>query len=196
MFLATALAVLSSCSSPPPQTPLATIPATGQNPSPSAPLSSVAPTEHPPSPSNIIGQNVSGLYLTSQIWSGKILVTGNVVILQNLTILAGTTAKFDVQDDRKTGDEVSADGFNDLDPTRLVSYGKTHASLVVLGKLTAVGTPEKRILFTSAAEKPQIADWEAVLPLGDGSIIEYAIVEWSRNGITLGVCPSNGFGVR
>jgi len=136
-------------------------------------------------PVKISNQSVSGDIRRDTIWSGEILITGDVVILKDLTILPGTVVKFAVQDDKQEGREIPADGYNDLDPTRLLSYAKTHSSLAIRGKLTAVGTPENRILFTSAADNPKIADWEAIGLYGDGSLIEYATIEWSRGGISL-----------
>lgn len=50
----------------------------------------------------------------------------------------------------------------------------------------AVGTPEEKIVFTSAAEEPNYADWISIGFGGDGSIIENCLVEWSRNSITPG----------
>ncbi len=128
----------------------------------------------------------TGHFKESEIWAGEILITGDVFISQDLTILPGTIIKFAVQDDQQQGHEIPADGFNDLDPTRLTSYGKTHSLLVIEGRLNASGTAEKRILFTSAAENPKIADWEAISPQGDGSLIEYATIEWPRGGISTG----------
>jgi hypothetical protein len=131
----------------------------------------------------------SGVLDKGEVWGGTIHVTGDVLILKDLTILPGTIVGFAVQDDQRQGQEIAADGFNDLDPTRLVSYGKMHSSLTVVGKLIAAGTPEERIIFTSAAENPKIADWEVINPQGDGSLIEYATIEWSRGGISLGNDP-------
>lgn len=119
----------------------------------------------------------------SQIWSGDIYVTGDVELLGNLTVSPGTTVKFSVGDDRHRGDEVPADGFNDKDPTRLKSYTTTHASLFVMGKLVAKGTKTQPIIFTSAATNPNLADWEAIIFRGDGSIIDNIVVEYTRNGL-------------
>jgi len=141
-------------------------------------------------PEHIHNQNISGVFMKSQIWSGEILITGDVLILKDLTILPGSVIKFAVQDDQQKGYEIPADGYMDIDPTRLISYGKTHSSLTVRGRLNASGTSEKRILFTSAAENPKIADWEGIYPQGDGSLIEYAVVEWSRSGIALSDGPT------
>ena len=142
--------------------------------------------EEEPKISEINNQEISGEFRESQIWSGEILITGDVFILKDLTILPGTVVKFAVQDDEQRGMETPADGFNDLDPTRLLSYGKSHSFLMVRGKLTSSGTPENKITFTSAAENPKIADWESISIEGDGSLIEHSIIEWSRNGITPG----------
>lgn len=125
----------------------------------------------------------SGMYIGNQVWSGEIIITGDTGIIGNLTVLPGTVVTFEVGDDRGWGDEVEKDGFNDNDPTRLKSYTTTHASLFVLRKLLAQGTKDKNIVFTSAAEKPYLADWESIVWQGDGSIIDNVIVEYTRNGL-------------
>jgi parallel beta-helix repeat protein len=93
-------------------------------------------------PGSRSGQSISGGFRGDQTWSGEILITGDVGIDGNLTILPGTIVRFVVGDDQ--------------------------------------------ILFTSAAEKPDYADWVSLGFGGDGSIVEYCIVEWSRNSITPG----------
>jgi len=110
------------------------------------------------STTKISNTSISGWFIGSQIWSGSISVTGDVDILGNLTVLPGTTVKFSVGDDRHKGDEVPADGFNDNDPTRLKSYSTTHSSLFILRKLIAKGEQAKPIIFTSAEQKPNLAD--------------------------------------
>ncbi|QQG44428.1 MAG: right-handed parallel beta-helix repeat-containing protein [Candidatus Roizmanbacteria bacterium] len=126
---------------------------------------------------------ISGVLLGNQIWSEEIIITGDTEIIGNLTVLPSTIVKFVVGDDRGMGDEVEKDGFNDNDPTRLKSYTKTHSSLFILGKLIAQGRKDKKIIFTSSAEKPYLADWEAIVWQGDGSIIDNVIVEFTRNGL-------------
>ncbi|MBI5370165.1 right-handed parallel beta-helix repeat-containing protein [Candidatus Uhrbacteria bacterium] len=127
--------------------------------------------------------SLSGWFIGNQIWSGHIFVTGDVEILGRLTVLPGTKVTFSVGDDRQRGDEVPADGFNDKDPTRLKSYSTTHSSLFVLREFMAIGTQNQPILFTSVAEQPQVADWEAIIFQGDGSIVDHTIVEYTRNGL-------------
>ena len=126
---------------------------------------------------------ISGIYLGNQVWSEEILITGDTEILGSLTVLPDTIVKFVVGDDRGLGDEVEKDGFNDNDPTRLKSYTTTHSSLFILRKLIAQGTKAKKIIFTSNAEKPYLADWEAIVWQGNGSIIDNVIVEYTRNGL-------------
>lgn len=125
---------------------------------------------------------LSGLYLGNQVWSGTITLTGDTTVLGNVTVQPGTTVRFIVGDDQKSGDEVPADGFNDKDPTRLKSYTTTHSSLFILNKLVAQGSPDQPIIFTSAAGKPDLADWEAVIFRGNGSIVDNVIAEYNRNG--------------
>jgi len=126
---------------------------------------------------------VGGRYFGNQIWSGEITVTGDTEILGNLTVLPGSVVRFVVGDDRGWGDEIEKDGFNDNDPTRLRSYTTTHSSLFVLQRLIAKGTKDKKIVFTSNAEKPYLADWEAIIFGGDGSILDNVVVEYTRNGL-------------
>lgn len=126
---------------------------------------------------------VSGNYFGNQVWSGKITITGDTAILGNLIVLPGTIVRFEVGDDRGLGDEIEKDGFNDNDPTRLKSYTTTHSSLFVLRKLIAKGTKKEQIVFTSASQKPYLADWEAIVFQGDGSILDNVVVEYSRNGL-------------
>src|SRR3989338_6630003 len=135
------------------------------------------------STTKISNTSISGWFIGSQIWSGSISVTGDVDILGNLTVLPGTTVKFSVGDDRHKCDEVPADGFNNEDPTRLKSYSTTHSSLFILRKLIAKGGQAEPIVFTSAEQKPNLADWEAIIFQGDGSIVDNIIVEYTRNGI-------------
>ncbi|HLD56786.1 MAG TPA: putative Ig domain-containing protein [archaeon] len=130
--------------------------------------------------------SLSGKSRENQIWSGEILIIGDTHIDGDLTILSGTVVKFAVGDNVGWGNEILPDGYNDLDPTRLKNYEVTHSDISVSGKLIAKGTPDKRIIFTSAASKPDYADWVGIHIGADKSIMEYSIVEWSRHGIGLG----------
>ncbi len=137
-------------------------------------------------PGSKSSQGMSGGFRGDQTWSGEILITGDVGIDGNLTILPGTVVRFAVGDDQNSGEEIGPDGFNDLDPTRLLEYEKAHSSLYVTGKLIAAGTADEWIVFTSAAKEPNYADWVSLGFGGDGSLVEYSLVEWSRNSISPG----------
>jgi len=154
----------------PAQTPLVLVCTASAAPAPAPPATTV--------------RRLSGFQFGGQRWSDEILITGDVVVVGDLVVDPGTVVRFAAGDDQGLGNEVAADGFNDADPTRLVSYARTHSDLVVLGKLTAQGTTGAPIMFTSAADRPALADWQGVSFSGDGSVLDGVIVEWSRNGVT------------
>ncbi len=135
------------------------------------------------STSEIKNVSRSGFYIGNQVWSENIRITGDTTILGNLTVRPGAIVRFEVGDDQKGGDEVPADGYNDLDPTRLLSYATAHSNLHVLRKIIASGTEDAPIIFTSASKIPTYADWEAIIFSGNGSILDHIIVEYSRNGV-------------
>ena len=155
----------------PPQTPLVLVCA-----------ATTTPTA--PAPSAAVVRRLSGFQFGNQRWSGEILITGDVVIVGDLVLDPGSNVRFSIGDDQALGNEVAPDGFNDADPTRLVSYARTHSDLAVLGKLTARGGAGAPITFTSAADRPALADWQGVSFTSDGSILEGVVMEWSRNGVT------------
>ena len=100
-------------------------------------------------------------------WSGDIVINGTVHVARGVTlsIAPGTVIKFRKFD--KNGD------------------GTGDAMITVGGKLTARGTSEKMIRFTSYEEKPDKRDWSYVLLFvsGDESIIEYCIFEYAFTGV-------------
>lgn len=126
------------------------------------------------------------------MWSGEIIVTGDVEIMGSLTVLPGTIVKFAVGDNTGRGDEIEEDGFNDSDPTRLKSYTTIHSGIFVLRKFIAKGTAEQKIVFTSGAKNPKLADWESIVFMGDKSIVDNVLVEYSRNGLNpVGAQPNS-----
>lgn len=154
----------------PPQTALVLVCAAGTTPAPPPPTATV--------------RRLSGLQFGNQRWAGEILITGDVIVVGDLTVEPGTIVRFAVGDDQALGNEIAADGNNDADPTRLLSYARSHSDLAVLGKLTASGSASAPITFTSAADRPALADWQGLGFTGDGSVLGRLVVEWSRNGIT------------
>lgn len=166
-------------------TPAASVPAVSvTSTAPVASPSAAVATANPAAAAPATVRNVTGILLGAQTWSGELLVTGDVAIAGDLTLKPGTIVRFAVGDDQRQGKEVAPDGFNNADPTRLVSYAIAHAELGVGGKLIAQGTADQPILFTSASATPKLADWQGLVFTGDGSQLEHVIVEWSRNGVT------------
>jgi parallel beta-helix repeat protein len=116
----------------------------------------------------------------NETWSGVINVTGDIIVSPwaTLTIEPGTIIYISPFDKSpKFSGEVLPDGFNDLDPTRLSKYEDAH--ITIHGKIIALGTKEKPIVFTSASQNPKVADW-ASLDLEEGSKLNYVTVEYLR----------------
>jgi glutamine cyclotransferase len=113
----------------------------------------------------------SGVLTQNENWSGIIYIDGKVCVPKGitLTIEPGTIVKFKYSRDYKHPEK---------------------GGLAVNGIIRALGTPEKPIWFTSAAEKPIHGDWGGIfIDNGEGEldhvIIEYAylgIVFWTSSG--------------
>ena len=105
-------------------------------------------------------------------WSGEIRITGDVVVAPTgiLIIEQGTKIVFEAQSDSKKSGE---------DPTR--------CELMVKGVLLAKGTANNKIVFTSSSKSPRMGDWYGIQIASSrqGSEIEYAIVEYAYDGITI-----------
>ncbi|KAF0217381.1 MAG: hypothetical protein FD174_3347 [Geobacteraceae bacterium] len=101
------------------------------------------------------------------VWQGNILIKGVVSVKRGatLTIKPGTVIKFSRidQDDNGFGD----------------------GEILVEGRMVARGTGEKRIIFTSAEERPQINDWSYVqfIAAETDNVIEYCQFEWAYSGV-------------
>ena len=130
---------------------------------------------------------VAGLQLTSQTWRGQVRVTGDITFapIATLIIEPGTKILFDKKPDIAGTDWIShADAYikDHNDPTGRKGYGKTHFSLT--GKIIAKGTAAEKIIFTSAQDKPEYADWDE-LTLFHGSRLEYVEVAYAHNGVNV-----------
>jgi hypothetical protein len=103
------------------------------------------------------------------VWQGEIHISGVISVKRGatLTIRPGTTVKFK-RIDRDHND--IGDG-----------------EILVEGRLVAQGTAEKRIVFTSAEEKPGINDWSYLqfLASDPGNVIEYCRFEYAFAGVMI-----------
>ncbi len=130
-------------------------------------------------------QEKNGVILLSETWSGTIHITGDVLALGTITILPGTKILFEkLPDIEQTPWTKYADEYiiSHNDPTGREGYGESHFE--ISGKIIAQGTPEHPIIFTSAQEHPEYADWD-LLVLEDDSILDNVEVAYSHNGITI-----------
>ncbi len=98
-------------------------------------------------------------------WHGEIMVEGGVTVASHatLTILPGAIIHFRVTD--------QASLYN--------------ANLLVQGRLLAVGTAEKPIIFTGAYDDTEPGDWQGIILLGSEkkNLLEYCRIEGGVIGI-------------
>lgn len=112
---------------------------------------------------------IKGRIFTDQIWEKEILVTGDVTIMPfaSVNVMPGTKVLFTANSDLCGGGEGDIlDEMTKDDPTATAEYAKTHTSIAVLGNLTALGTKDKTIIFTSDAKEPTETDWNGIIFYG------------------------------
>jgi len=141
-------------------------------------------------------QHISGRFTEDQTWSGKILITGDVSIRGNLTILPGTTVLISANSDiNNLFGHGECDGIENFD--LLIGIKEednyncgvhkgepyrdeaNHVSIIIEGTLKAIGTEENRIVIKSDSPNPTIYDWNR-LSIQSG-ILSYANIENYRN---------------
>ncbi len=138
-------------------------------------------------PTKIADTSRSGLELRSQIWSGVIHITSDIIFppWTTLTILPGTKILFEKNPDiPDTPWTKYADDFitKHNDPTGRVGYNQSHFD--IYAKIIARGTAEAPIIFTSAQVKPEYADWDQLVLRG-GSVLDHVDVSYAHNGINV-----------
>ena len=105
-------------------------------------------------------------------WQGTVRIQGDVVVARGavLTIAPGTRVIFMAKKDQSKG-----------------GTDKTRCELIIRGGLVALGQVDNKIVFTSAENSPRMADWYGIQFLHNKvqSDIDYCIVEYAYNGITI-----------
>ena len=104
---------------------------------------------------------VEGLITQDTVWTlvdSPLVLSGNVTVLDNATLT--------------------------VEPEVEVRFGGSFF-LIVEGRLIANGTQEKMIRFTSNKEKPEAGDWGTIRFNGIESTLEYCVIEYGTNSITL-----------
>lgn len=108
------------------------------------------------------------------VWRGEVRITGVVVVKKGalLTILPGSRILFEKIDR-------DGDGIGD-------------SELLIEGGIVARGTAAAPILFTSAAEHPQKADWKFLyLDFAQRGEIDHIISEYAYSGIQVHFCKAS-----
>jgi hypothetical protein len=109
-----------------------------------------------------------------QTWSGLVKISGVVTVKKHahLTIAPGTRIEFARID--RDGDAIG------------------DAEILVEGSLTAVGTKEAPIVFTSGEREPKRADWKYLyLDFAQKGEIEYIVSEYAYSGIQVHFCRAS-----
>ncbi len=109
------------------------------------------------------------------IWQGNILIKGDVEVPEGitLTIMPGTVIKFA---------KVEPFGATKLSKDKLNHF--PGSEIIVKGKILAQGTPEEKIIFTSAEKKPTPGDWGSVnMLISVGNIIEYCDFSYAHTAV-------------
>jgi parallel beta-helix repeat protein len=106
---------------------------------------------------------VEGNIVQDTVWT---LTDSPFVVVKDLTINSGVTLT--------------------IEPGVEVRFGGSF-SLVVYGKLLAVGTQERMITFTSNTLQPRAGDWNTIefANRTDHSLIAYSVIGFGVNGITI-----------
>ncbi len=112
---------------------------------------------------------------TDTIWHGKILVKGDVRVNKGATLII------------LPGTEVMFERIEKFGPQKLSLDKANHfprAELIVRGRLIAQGLSDKMIVFTSAEEKPAIADWGAVNFIDSrDNIMEFCEISYGHTSV-------------
>ncbi len=139
-------------------------------------MDSTDPASGRVSPETVIG-TPDGLPVTLKdtvitkdtVWQGEIIIQGVVSVKRTATlvILPGTVIKFKKSDRDKNG----------------VGDGE----ILVEGRLIAKGTGDRKIIFTSAEDKPAPNDWSYLqfLASNKGNIIEHCLFEYAFAGVMI-----------
>lgn len=132
-------------------------------------------------------QHVSGVYVRSTTWKGTITIDNDVVFapFATLYILPGTKILFEKEPDIDgTPWTKYADAYikEHNDPTGKEGYAKTHHE--IYAKIIANGTKERPIIFTSAQQQPEYADWDELV-LRSGSVLDHVELSYAHNGANI-----------
>lgn len=135
----------------------------------------------------ISNQAIKGFIFINQVWEGEITINGDITILPfaSVWVQPGTKVLFTPNIDLcKGGEGDILDEMTISDPTATKEYAKTHTSINVLGNLTAIGTENEKIIFTSASKNPKETDWNGIIFYGKqaSGFLENCIFSFAHYG--------------
>lgn len=114
------------------------------------------------SPCKADGSYVEGPIMQDTLWT---LVDSPIIIVKNVTVYPDVTLTIEPGVDIRFGGDFS---------------------LIVSGKLSAVGTYEKPIVFTSNKEQKNAGDWGSIIFNGtETSMLTNCLVSYGKDGITI-----------
>ncbi|MGD9487809.1 MAG: TonB family protein [Calditrichaceae bacterium] len=113
-----------------------------------------------------------GKITENTVWSGTVVIEGDVTVVSSarLDIAPGTKILFAPNKDKlRAGND------------------KTRSELIIEGILMAKGDISNKISFSSNSDEPRMGDWYGITILNPKqvSIVEYAVIEYAYNGITV-----------
>jgi hypothetical protein len=109
------------------------------------------------------------------VWSGDILIKGDVEVAENVTliIMPGATVRF-----------AKIERFG---PDKLYNDKENHfarAEIFVKGKMLAQGSKENKITFTSAESSPNPGDWSSLnFSNSTGNIVEHCVIMYGDTAV-------------
>jgi hypothetical protein len=109
------------------------------------------------------------------VWSGEILVKGDVEVAEKatLTVMPGATVRF-AKIEPFGADKLHTDKDNHL----------PRAEIFVRGKLYAQGTKDKPVSFVSAEKDPKPGDWGGLnFNTSTGNILEHCVIMHADTGV-------------
>lgn len=121
----------------------------------------------------------SGSLTANETWSGEVNLTGDVTVPAGIALAIGPGTRINfpgINDDQGTG----------KDPLL--------CELIIKGTLSAGGTEEEPILFTSGSPNPAQDNWYGIVILGgeDGSVtLSHCVVEYATSGVRVEAIDTN-----
>jgi parallel beta-helix repeat protein len=127
-----------------------------------------------------VNKTTSGVISKNEIWRNEIHITGDIIVLKGVTLIIEPGTKVLIAANSDSHNLNSADSFNMkkginetntadkyIHPGEPYNDEGNHISIIIFGRLEAVGTEEEMISITSDSLNPTRYDWTG-LRFGEG----------------------------